>query len=75
MNDKNKHIIREAINEAALELEGKLPESPRHPTGRNPHAHIAMVMKALLGKSYTECEDDATPGLLRLVEQIRKNPF
>jgi len=75
VNKENRDVIRMAINEAALELEGKLPESPKHPTGRNPHAHVAMVMKALLGKSYTECDDGSVPSLLRLIKEIKENPF
>jgi hypothetical protein len=75
MNNDSKHTMKEAINEAAEHLTGKLPQSPKHPAGRNPHAHIAQVLKALLGKSYTECDDHAVPGLLRLIKQIKENPF
>lgn len=75
MDDQNKHIVREAIKEAAEYLGGKLPPSSRHPSGRNPHAHIAQVLKSLLGKSYTSCSDCDVPGLLTLIKEIRDNPF
>jgi len=75
MNDQNKRVIREAIDEAAEHLKGKLPQTKKHPSGRNPHAHIAQVLKSLLGRSYTECDDDTVSGLLRLIEQIKESPF
>jgi hypothetical protein len=75
MNDKNKKMVREAIDEAAIHLGGKLPASPRHPDGRNPHAHVASVLKSLLGHSYTECEDNVTPTILDIIRATRDNPF
>ena len=75
MNVGNKRIVRDAIDEAAQYLKGKLPPSKRHPAGRNPHAHIAQVLKSLLGRSYTECKDDDITSLLALIKEIRDNPF
>jgi len=75
MNDQNKKKLREAIDEAALELEGKLPDNPKHPNGRNPHAHVAQVLKSILGYSYTRCTNRDVPALLNLIEAIKENPF
>jgi hypothetical protein len=75
MNKANRGIIREAVDSAAQDLEGRLPESPNHPKGRNPHAHVAQVLKTLLGRSYTECSDESVPKILRIIEEIQKNPF
>ena len=75
MNKINRGIIREAVDVAAQDLEGRLPESPSHPKGRNPHAHVAQVLKALLGRSYTECADESVPKILRIIEEIQKHPF
>ena len=51
------------------------PPSPRHPRGRNPHAHIAKVIKSLLGISYTELPDEDTDEVVSLVEHIAEHPF
>jgi len=75
MNDQNKGKIREAINEAALELDGKLPDSPNHPAGRNPHAHISQVLMSILGHSYTRCTDRDVSTLLSMIKAIKENPF
>jgi hypothetical protein len=75
MNDDNKTAVRAAINEAAIHLDGKLPDSPMHPAGRNPHAHVAAVLKNLLGHSYTECEDNDTQTILDIIRATRNHPF
>lgn len=75
MNDQNKKKLREAINEAALELDGKLPDSLSHPGGRNPHAHVAQVLMSILGHSYTRCTDRDVSTLLNMIEAIKENPF
>jgi hypothetical protein len=75
VNKENRKILKEAIDSAASHLTDKLPQSPRHPTGRNPHAHIATVLKGLLGHSYTECPDKDVPALLDLIVRIRDDPF
>ena len=75
MNDSNRKIVQEAINSAALELDGKLPVNPNHPNGRNPHAHISQVLKSILGHSYTRCTNRDVPTLLNLISAIKENPF
>jgi hypothetical protein len=75
MNKSNKQIIREAINTAASDMAGKLPESSKHPKGRNPHAHIATVLKAFLGKSYTDCADYKVEYILQLITETKNHPF
>jgi len=75
MNVDNKRIILEHIREAAKNLDGKLPDSPRHPKGRNPYAHIPKVIKSLCGMSYTELPDDALELILDIIEHCENNPF
>jgi len=75
MNVDNKRIILERIREAAKNLEGKLPPSPRHPKGRNPYAHIPQVIKSLCGASYTELPDEAIEMVLEIIEHCEITPF
>ena len=75
MNDDNKRLIRERINDAAKNLKGKLPPSDKHPKGRNPFAHIPKVIKSLLGCSYKDAEDDALDVILEIIDHCEKHPF
>ena len=75
MNDKNKHLIRERINDAAQSLKGKLPPSEKHPKGRNPYAHIPKVIKHLCGMSYTDLPDEDLEAVLEIIAHCKKHPF
>lgn len=75
MNEENKRVVLDRIREAAKNLEGQLPDSPRHPVGRNPYAHIPKVIKHLCGASYTELTDEDLPIVLEIIEHCEKNPF
>ena len=75
MNNENRKRVKAAIDEAALHLKGKLPPSPRHPKGRNPHAHVAKMLKVLMGCSYTEIADEHTEDVLTVIGLIRERPI
>ena len=75
MNEQNKRVVLDRIREAAKNLEGKLPDSPQHPVGRNPYAHIPKVIKHLCGSSYTELSDEDLPIVLEIIDHCEKNPF
>ena len=75
MNEENKIIIRKRIDEAAEMLKGRLPSSPRHPSGRNPYAHIPKVIISMLGKSYTQLPDSTLQEILEIIDYCEKNPF
>jgi hypothetical protein len=75
MNPDNCKLIRERIQEAGLSLSGSLPESWKHPKGRNPYAHIPKVIKHLFGCSYKDLPDDALPMVLEVIDHCEKNPF
>jgi len=75
MNDDNKRLIRERINDAAENLKGKLPASHRHPKGRNPYAHIPKVIKHLCGMSYTDLPDEDLKAVLEIIDHCEKHPF
>ena len=75
MNVDNKRIILERIREAGKALEGKLPESSKHPAGRNPYAHIPKVIKSLCGESYIDLPDEALDLVLEIIDHCEHNPF
>ena len=76
MNDENCKIIRKEILAAAEYLKGKLPDHTRHPTGRNPYAHIPKVIKdAAGGVSYKDLPDEAFEYVIDLIHYCRDNPF
>ena len=75
MNEENRMFIFERIRDAGKNLEGKLPDSARHPAGRNPYAHIPKVIKSLCGSSYKDLSDDHLEIVLEIIDHCEKNPF
>ena len=75
MNKVNKRLVRERIKEAGKILEGKLPESPKHPKGRNPYAHIPKVIKSVMGESYTKLPDETLSIVMEIIDHCENNPF
>jgi len=61
------------IDKAAKNL--SLPPSRRHPKGRNPHAHIALVIKQTCGSSYTELPNEMMPAIIEIIQHCEDNPF
>ena len=45
MNDKNKKLAWNEITNLGDFLKNKLPESEHHPEGRNPYAHVLVLIK------------------------------
>ena len=74
MSEKGKKRVRKAIDEAAKNLEGRLPPSPRHPKGRNPYAHVAICVKSKFQLSYKDIEDDKFDEVVKYIEFLKKNP-
>ena len=72
--DKQK-IIRERIRQAAEKLEGRLPDNPRYPKGRNPCAHIQKVIKTLTGISYWDLSDEGFDSVMEIIQLYEDNPF
>ena len=54
MNKDNASKLWKMIQEAGDYLQNKLPESSRHPKGRNPYAHVALCVKVKFGLSYKD---------------------
>ena len=55
-------------------LNGKLPNHPNHPKGRNPYAHVALCIKSKFKKSYKDIEDDKFAEVVTYIEFLKNNP-
>jgi len=76
LSPENLKKIRERIQQAAQRLEGKLPDHPAHPNGRNPYAHIPKVIKdAAYGTSYKDLPDEAFDTIMNIIQYCEDNPF
>ena len=75
MSPQNQKTIRDAILVAADNLKGKLPESPRHPSGRNPYAHIPKVIMSITGSSYKDLTDDYFDIVMEIIDLCERKPF
>ena len=75
MEDERRKQLLEKIREAGKSLEGRLPPSPRHPQGRNPYAHIAAVIRSVIGMSYTDAPDELYDDIVQIIEHCESNPF
>lgn len=73
MNEQNKKTIQDAVKEAGLHLEGKLPELPSLEK-RNPYAHLWHAVKDRMGQSYKLCSDEDVPKILEIITHYRENP-
>ena len=73
MSPENLKRIREAVNEAGLHLEGKLPPCEGL-SKRNPYAHLWERIKHEMGRPCKECEDYQVDIILQIVRIYRVNP-
>ena len=75
MNEANCLIVSKAVALGGKELQGKLPDSPRHPKGRNPYAHIWKCLKSKYRKSYKDISDDKVDEVLGYIHYLVNHPF
>ncbi|PPR41604.1 MAG: hypothetical protein CFH22_00640 [Alphaproteobacteria bacterium MarineAlpha5_Bin12] len=74
MTPENAKKIWSLILEAGDYLKDKLPESPNHPKGRNPYAHIALEIKNKFESTYKEISDDKINEVIKYIEYLKNNP-
>jgi len=74
MNKENASKLWKLIQEAGDYLEGKLPDHPNHPKGRNPYAHVALCVKTKFGLSYKDISDEDFNKVIEYIELLKKNP-
>ncbi len=75
MNEVNSKIVWSAIRTAGDSLQGRLPESHRHPKGRNPYAHVALCIKSKYKCSYKEIPDSRINEVIEFIDYLVDNPY
>ena len=75
MNEPNRKAVWKAIQTTGELLEGRLPESSRHPNGRNPFAHAALCVKSKFGASYKDLPDEDVLEIIEFLEYLTHNPY
>ena len=74
MNKENTSKLWKIIQETGNCLKGKLPDHPNHPKGRNPYAHVALVVKNHFRMTYKDIPDEKYDEVLEYLENLKINP-
>ena len=74
MNQENASKLWKMIQEAGDYLEGKLPDHPNHPKGRNPYAHVALCVKNKFKLSYKDIPNNLYDDVVHYIDQLKENP-
>ena len=74
MNKVNSSKLWKIIQEAGDYLNGKLPDHPNHPKGRNAYAHVAICVKNKFKSSYKDIPDEKFNEVTDYIEFLKKNP-
>ena len=74
MNEDNRRKLWVLIQEAGHYLEGRLPDHPNHPKGRNSYAHVAICIKDKFQMSYKDIDDGKFDEVVQYIEFLKKNP-
>ena len=74
MNKENSSVIWKLIQETGDSIKGKLLPHPNHPKGRNPYAHVALMVKNYFGISYKDIPDDKKEEVIKYLNYLREKP-
>ena len=74
MTPENSKKVWAYIQEAGDKLVGKLPPPHRHPSGRNPYAHVAICVRSKFGQSYKDLPDDQIDEVMEYIDYLVENP-
>ena len=74
MNEENRKELWLLIQETGDRLKDKLPTSDNHPKGRNPYAHILLMIKLKFKQSYIDIPDDRKEILIKFIKYVEDNP-
>ena len=74
MNKEDASKLWKIIQEAGDYLDGKLPDHPNHPKGRNPYAHVALCVKNKFKLSYKDIPNNLYDDVVHYIEQLKENP-
>ena len=72
MDKENASKVWKLIQETGYFLNGKLPDHPNHPKGRNPYAHVALEIKNYFGMTYKDIPDEKYNEVLEYLENLKK---
>lgn len=72
MNPELRKEIWKEMQALGDRLQGILPGDPRHPTGRNPHAHVAGCVKARFGCSYRDLPDEKADEVRNYLKEMEE---
>ena len=74
MNKDNSSIIWKLIQETGDSIKGRLLPHPNHPKGRNPYAHVALMVKNHFRISYKDIPDDKKEEVIKYLNYLREKP-
>ena len=74
MSPENAKKIWSMILSAGDYLKGKLPDSPYHPKGRNPYAHVSLEIKNKFQMSYKDIPDEKLNEVISYINYLKDNP-
>ncbi len=74
MNEENRKELWSIIQQTGDRLKNKLPNSSNHPKGRNPYAHILLMIKLKFKQSYRDIPDNKKEILIKFIKYIEDNP-
>ena len=72
MNKENARLIWKIIQTHGDFLKEKLEPHPFHPKGRNPYAHICVLIKNNFQESYKDISDEKIDELISFIKNIKK---
>ena len=71
MNKENSKLVWKIIQKHGDYLKDKLEPHPFHPKGRNPYAHICLLIKNSFQESYRDIPDEKLNELVSFIKNIR----
>ena len=74
MNKVNSRKLWKIIQETGDYLQGRLPDHPNHPKGRNSYAHVAICIKQKFKKSYKDIDNEKFEDVIKYIEYLKHNP-
>ena len=74
MNKENAQKLWKLIQNTGDELQGKLPDHPNHPKGRNPYAHVALEVKNHFKMSYKDIPDARYDDVVKYLQILKQTP-
>ncbi len=71
MNKENSKLVWKIIQKHGDYLKDKLKPHSFHPKGRNPYAHICLLIKNSFQESYRDIPDEKLNELVSFIKNIR----